>query len=68
MQGLYDQGGCDAVNAALQDADPASTEQILHPEKYLANEAPVAIDAAGPVRPTWASGWSQAYQQTMGEL
>ena len=44
VQGLYDQGGFDAVNATLKDAIPASTEQVLHPEKYLANEAPVAIN------------------------
>ena len=26
---------------------PESTEQILHPEKYTADEAPIAVDAAG---------------------
>jgi hypothetical protein len=35
----------DAVDALWQDP-PASTEQILHPEKYEACEAPIAVEAA----------------------
>ena len=31
---------------------PESTEQILHPEKYTAGEAPVEVDAAGRPRDT----------------
>jgi hypothetical protein len=67
IQSLYDQGGFDAVNATLKDAIPASTEQVLHPEKYLANEAPAQVD--GPdVSASIGEGWSMPYQQTMGEL
>ena len=67
VQSLYDQGGFDAVNATLKDSIPASTEQVLHPEKYLANETPVQIDAPD-VSASIGEGWSMTYQQTMGEL
>ena len=64
---LYDQGGCDAVNAAIQ-TPPASTEQVLHPEKYLRQRG------AGrrSTRPTSAASLGErlvaCLQQTMGEL
>ena len=35
-------GGYDAVNQAIQ-TPPASTEQILHSDKYYSHEAPVAV-------------------------
>ena len=66
-QELANIGGFDAIDATLSDAIPASTEQILHPDKYLANEEPVVvkiIDAA----PALGAGWSTVYEQTMGEL
>lgn len=66
VNGLYDQGGFDAVNAAIL-TPPASTEQILHPEKYAAHEAPVSINLAD-MSASLGTGWSLAYQQTMGEL
>ena len=67
IEQLYNQGGFDAVNATVSTAIPASTEQILHPEKYLANEAPVVIDVPDESA-TLGEGWSMTYQQTMGEL
>jgi hypothetical protein len=39
VQALPDKGGWEAVKAAWS-RPPASTEQVLHPEKYLAFEAP----------------------------
>jgi len=67
IQELYNSGGFDAVNATLTDAVPASTEQILHPEKYLANELPVAwsLDDRTTVL---GDGWTRTYEQTVGEL
>ena len=35
-------GGWDAVNAAFANP-PASTEQVLHPEKYASHEAPIDV-------------------------
>ncbi len=67
IKGLYDEGGFDAVNGTLKESIPASTEQVLHPEKYLANEAPVEIDAPD-LSASIGAGWTMTYQQTMGEL
>ncbi|MGI8928863.1 MAG: hypothetical protein ACR2H0_05295 [Candidatus Limnocylindrales bacterium] len=66
IQGLYDVGGYDAVNATLKDAIPASTEQVLHPEKYLANEAPVHLAPPGAM--VNLANWRAVYEQTFGEL
>lgn len=43
VETLYGEGGWETVNAAFQNP-PQSTEQILHPEKYLAHETPVQIE------------------------
>jgi hypothetical protein len=37
-------GGWAAVEKLYRDAPPESTEQVLHPEKWLAREAPVDIE------------------------
>lgn len=39
---LYKQGGWERVSKAFTEL-PQSTEQILHPEKYFAHEAPVKV-------------------------
>jgi hypothetical protein len=39
---LYKQGGWDRVSKAFSEL-PQSTEQIMHPEKYFAHEAPVKV-------------------------
>jgi len=39
---LHKQGGWDEVSAAFKSL-PQSTEQILHPEKFVAREAPVKV-------------------------
>ncbi|HEX6127767.1 MAG TPA: hypothetical protein VF071_01975 [Candidatus Limnocylindria bacterium] len=58
-------GSWSAVNDAYTDA-PVSTEQVLHPEKYLAGEQPIEID---PIRMTQAlsGGWEDLEPTTMGE-
>ncbi len=56
-----------AVNRAFR-SPPLSTEQILHPEKYLRDvDAPVAIDLPkfGELA---ASGWKELGQNVLGEL
>ncbi|MGI9107129.1 MAG: hypothetical protein ACR2G4_12880 [Pyrinomonadaceae bacterium] len=40
---IYKRGGWPLVSAAYRDL-PQSTEQILHPEKYFAHEAPVKVN------------------------
>jgi len=64
--GMYEEGGFDAINAAIQ-TPPASTEQILHPEKYTSNEAPAAVDAPDLLN-SLGDGWYAVYEETLGEL
>lgn len=45
VEALHGEGGWELVNSAFT-SPPQSTEQILHPEKYLAGEAPVEVDVA----------------------
>ena len=60
------EGGWDAVNAAYANP-PTTTEQILHPEKYLAGEGAI-------VNPDWEGshafmrdGWTQRWNVPLGE-
>ncbi|HEY5641170.1 MAG TPA: hypothetical protein VIW01_14085 [Dehalococcoidia bacterium] len=64
VEALYEEGGWDAVNAAYDDP-PATTEQVLHPDKYLAGEL-----ASGPKTDSLADeleGWSQLSEGQFGE-
>lgn len=56
------QGGFEAVNRAFRKP-PVSTEQILHPEKYVASEAVLALPA--PAAPPGFSG--DGFRDVMGE-
>jgi hypothetical protein len=58
-------GGYAAVDAAFKDP-PNSTEQILHPEKYVAREAPVSVTLPD-VAKALGAGWTAAGQDTLGE-
>jgi hypothetical protein len=62
---LYAAGGWDAVNAAY-DQPPASTEQVLHPEKYLADEVPAEVAEPDPSAQL-GSGWREVEATTLGE-
>lgn len=55
-------GGFALVNR-LYDSPPVSTEQVLHPEKYLAGEAPVPVRA-----PPAPAGWQVLRSGHVGEL
>jgi hypothetical protein len=62
---LYQQGGWSSVNEAY-GRPPESTEQILHPEKYLNRENPIVIldpalgELLGP-------SWRKVADNTLGE-
>jgi len=62
---LYATGGWDAVNAAYADP-PQSTEQVLHPDKYVAHEAPIAVEPLDLLS-VLPSGWTRESDSTMGE-
>jgi hypothetical protein len=63
VAGLYQLGGWEAVDAAFAHP-PRSTEQVLHPERYLAADEPVAVrlPVLGP------GGWRVLDEDTLGEL
>ena len=67
VAGMQATGGWAAVDAAFRDP-PASTEQILHPEKYTAHEAPVAVALPGDLASRMGSGWKLSLQDTLGEF
>ena len=66
VKDLRSTGGWDRVNAAYAKP-PQSTEQILHPEKYLAGEAPLPVPAASDDVLT-AAGWKLVSQNVLGEF
>ena len=67
VQMLQATGGWDAVNAAFTNA-PASTEQVMHPEKYLSHEAPVDVTLPEDLAAKMGSGWSKGLEDTLGEF
>jgi hypothetical protein len=65
--GLRARGGWAAVNAAFKKP-PASSEQIMHPEKYDAAEAPVAVALPRDLDTRMGAGWKLSLQDTLGEF
>ena len=64
-QALYDVGGWAAIDAAYA-APPRSTEHILHPDRYLAGDAPQIV-AMPPLTDTLGAGWRQVEANILGE-
>jgi hypothetical protein len=63
--GLFASGGWDAVDLAY-DRPPASTEQVLHPDKFLAREPPVSL-ADPRLASSLGEGWHDVDSSTVGE-
>ena len=66
VQGLQ-AGGWQGVNAAFA-RPPASTEQILHPEKYASGEAPIEVTLPKDLATRLGSGWKVALEDSFGEF
>jgi hypothetical protein len=66
-QGVQATGGWEAVNEAFANP-PASTEQVLHPEKYTAHEAPVKVDLPDDLATRLGKGWMVGLEDTLGEF
>jgi len=63
---LYRLNGWKTVNYASRRL-PRSTEQIIHPEKYIRGESPIMIRIK-PIRALIASGWKRSAENCMGEF
>lgn len=62
---VYKQGGWEAVSAAYKNL-PKSSEQVLHYEKYTANEAPQKVTVRD-LSATLGRGWRMADHDVQGE-
>ena len=58
--------GWKVVNEAFGNP-PASTEQVIHPEKYVSGEAPVAVSLPD-VADALGEDWEAVYSDVMGEF
>lgn len=65
--GLQAPGGWQAVDAAFRNP-PASTEQVMHPEKYAAHEAPIDVSLPADLAARLGSGWKTGMTDTFGEF
>ena len=63
---LYFQDGYGAIDRAFADL-PQSTEQILHPQKYLEGEAPHLVELPDVLLAV-GNGWAEQEVGTLGEL
>jgi hypothetical protein len=59
-------GGWRLVNFALEKRPPDSTEQVLHPEKYVRFEQPVRLRLRAEA--VLGGGWRRAARGTIGEF
>ncbi|MCX5977512.1 MAG: hypothetical protein NTV33_12000 [Coprothermobacterota bacterium] len=66
VQAVYQDGGWAAVDQAYA-APPLSSEQILHPEKYL-GEPDLPIEVEIPEYPEELTGWTLVRDNVLGEL
>jgi hypothetical protein len=66
VQALYDDGGWTEVDRAYRDP-PSSTEQIMHPEKYiLGNDPPLPVTFTPT--PEGLDSWTLVYENVLGEF
>jgi hypothetical protein len=63
---IYDTGDWAAVDAMYENP-PVSTEQILHPEKYLEGEMPIDVSVQDPT-PDLGEGWVVLDDNVMGQF
>ena len=59
--------GWEGVNAALRDNPPTTTEQILHPLRYLIGEGAIAVEMPD-FSAILGDGWRLVYDGTVGEF
>jgi hypothetical protein len=65
-QALYDRDGFAAIDEAWQNL-PQSTEQIIHPDRYLAGDSPQIVSLP-PLTDTLGLGWQLLQEDILGEF
>ena len=65
---LIDEGGWDLVNDAFTTNPPQSMEQIYHPERYLAGEAPIPVTVESGLDALDGDGWVFLFERNFGEF
>ncbi|MFM8593138.1 MAG: hypothetical protein ACKOCK_01945 [Chloroflexota bacterium] len=63
---VRDAGGWDAVNSAYADP-PTSTEQVMHPERYLDRDEPTSV-VVPDLAPVLGGDWRLLDANTLGEF
>ena len=63
---LFFPGEWEGINNAY-GSPPVSTEQVMHPEKYLEGEMPVKV-ALPDIALVLGQGWDMVYEDVMGEF
>jgi hypothetical protein len=59
-------GDWNIIDIALRSRPPVSTEQVMHPQKYLRGEQPLPVSIAA--RPVLGKGWRRLDGDTVGEF
>ena len=59
-------GGWQGIDQMFADP-PASTEQILHPDKWTAREAPIVVELPADLAKRMGNGWTLDHEDTFGE-
>ena len=62
---VYQEGGFKAVDAAFSDP-PSSTEQVIHYDKWVAREKPIAVTVPD-LAPALGNGWRRVASSPQGE-
>lgn len=65
INSLWDQGGEDLINAVYENF-PLTTEQILHPEKYIDREQEIVLDDL-PLNNVLNDDWQEIFNESIGE-
>lgn len=67
VSAVRDAGGWDLVNEAYTTNPPASSEQIIHPDRYLAGDAPIDVSVTSGLE-SLGDGWQLMFERTLGEF
>lgn len=64
---IQNTGGWAAVDKLYADP-PASTEQVIHPDKYASREPPIKVDFPKDLATRLGGGWSVDLEDSLGEF